>query len=189
METILRRLTFKSCLCYHSNSRFFNRQHILLVWWTGVSTDDLYSYVYELYSTTRQFVSMCLWGRLPSRAPKNKDRKSAHAFNSSFRYIDDVLSPNSSRFCHYSYPIYTIKLEVNDTTDIQKFASCLDLHIEIDNGGRLNTTLYDKRYDFTFPIVNFPFISSNIPASLAYGVYISEFVRFHRTCDQQSFSG
>jgi hypothetical protein len=133
----------------HSNSRFFNRQHILLVWWTGVSTDDLYSYVYELYSTTRQFVSMCLWGRLPSRAPKNKDSKSAHAFNSSFRYIDDVLSPNSSRFCHYSYPIYTIKLEVNDTTDIQKFASCLDLHIEIDNGGRLNTTLYDKRYDFT----------------------------------------
>jgi hypothetical protein len=32
--------------------------------------------------------------------------------------------------------------------------------------------LYDKRDDFNFPIVNFPFLSSNIPAAPAYGVYI-----------------
>jgi len=30
-----------------------------------------------------------------------------------------------------------------------------------------------KRDDFNFPIMNFPFISSNIPAAPAYGVYIS----------------
>ena len=29
--------------------------------------------------------------------------------------------------------------------------------------------LYDNQDDFTFPIVNFPFISSNIPAAPAYG--------------------
>ena len=40
------------------------------------------------------------------------------------------------------------------------------------------TGLYDKRDDFTFPIVNFPFISSDIPASPAYGVYISQIVRY-----------
>jgi hypothetical protein len=33
-----------------------------------------------------------------------------------------------------------------------------------DNGGRLKPRLYDKRDDFTFTIVNFPFIRSNIPA-------------------------
>jgi hypothetical protein len=33
--------------------------------------------------------------------------------------------------------------------------------------------LYGKRDDFNFPIVNFPFICSNIPAAPAYGVYIS----------------
>jgi hypothetical protein len=33
--------------------------------------------------------------------------------------------------------------------------------------------LYDKRDYFTFQ-VNFPFISGNIPASTAYGVYISQ---------------
>jgi hypothetical protein len=29
----------------------------------------------------------------------------------------------------------------------------------------------DKRDDFNFPIVNFPFICSNIPAAPAYGLY------------------
>jgi hypothetical protein len=48
----------------------------------------------------------------------------------------------------------------------------LDLHLEIANEGRLKTKLYDKRDYFTFPIANFPFVSSNIPAPPAYGVYI-----------------
>jgi len=56
----------------------------------------------------------------------------------------------------------------------------LDLHLEIDNGGRIKTKLYDKRDDFTFPIVNFPFISSNIPASPVYEVYISQLMLYSR---------
>ena len=36
----------------------------------------------------------------------------------------------------------------------------------IDSEGRLRTKLYDKRDGFNFPIVNFPFICSNIPADL-----------------------
>jgi len=58
---------------------------------------------------------------------------------------------------------------------MQKSASYPDFHLEFDNGGSLKTKLYDKRDDFTFPIVNFFFITSNIPASPAYGVYISQF--------------
>ena len=64
--------------------------------------------------------------------------------------------------------IYPIELEIKDTTDTVKSASYLDLHLEIDNEGRLKTKLYDKRDDFSFPIVNFPFLSSNIPAAPAY---------------------
>jgi hypothetical protein len=47
-------------------------------------------------------------------------------------------------------------------------ASYIDLHLEIDSEGQLRTKLYDKRDDFNFPIVNFPFICSNIPAAPAY---------------------
>ena len=45
-------------------------------------------------------------------------------------------------------------------------ASVLYLHIKNDNNGRLRINVYDKRDDFNFPIVNFPFIFSNIPAGL-----------------------
>jgi hypothetical protein len=42
--------------------------------------------------------------------------------------------------------------------------------------GRLRTKLYNKRDDFNFPIVNFPFICSNIPAASVYGGYIVNLV-------------
>ena len=38
------------------------------------------------------------------------------------------------------------------------------------------------RDDFNFPIVNFPFLSSNSPSAPAYGVYVSQLIRYARTC-------
>ena len=60
-------------------------------------------------------------------------------------------------------------------------SSYFDCYLYIDNG-RLTTRLYDKRDDFNFPIVNFPFLSSNIPSAPAYGVYVSQLIRYARTC-------
>ena len=59
----------------------------------------------------------------------------------------------------------------------------LDLHLEIDIAGRLRTQLYNKRGNFNFPIVNFPFICSNIPETPGYGEYISQLLRYPRACD------
>jgi hypothetical protein len=73
--------------------------------------------------------------------------------------------------------IYLIELEIKDTTDTDRYVSYLDLHLEIDSEGRLRTKLYDKRDDFNFPIVNFPFICSNIPAEPAYGLYICQLLQ------------
>ena len=48
--------------------------------------------------------------------------------------------------------------------------------------------LYDKRDDFDFAIVNLTFMRSNIPESPAYGVYISQLIRYSRACsDYQDF--
>ena len=47
---------------------------------------------------------------------------------------------------------------------------------------KLTTQLYDKRDDFSFTIVNFPYICSKIPLSPAYGVYISQLIRYARAC-------
>jgi hypothetical protein len=65
-----------------------------------------------------------------------------------------------------------------DNTDADISASYLDLHIEIDSEGRLRTKLYDKKEDFNIPIVNFPFIFSNIPAEPAYGGYASHLIQY-----------
>ena len=61
-----------------------------------------------------------------------------------------------------------------------KLEPTLKFH-HIDNG-KLTTRLYDKRDDFNFPIVNFPFLSSNIPSAPAHGVYVSQLIRYARTC-------
>ena len=98
--------------------------------------------------------------------------KIARSFNFTFHYINDVLSLNNSRFGEFIDRIYPIELEIKDTTDTYKSASYLDLCLEIDSEERLRTKPYDKRDDFNFLIVNFPFICSNIPAAPAYGVYI-----------------
>ena len=52
----------------------------------------------------------------------------------------------------------------------------------IESDGQLRTSLYDKRDDFNFHITNFPFLSSNIPSSPAYGVFISQLIRYARAC-------
>ena len=39
---------------------------------------------------------------------------------------------------------------------------------------------YDKRDDFDFEIVNFPFLDGDVPRSTEYGVYISELIRSAR---------
>ena len=100
-----------------------------------------------------------------------------------FRYIEDVISRNNSRFGDFVDRIYPTELEIKDTTDTDRFASYLNLHLEIDSEVRLSTKLYDKRDDFNFPIVNFPFICSNIPAAPAHEVYTSQWIRYSRACN------
>ena len=56
------------------------------------------------------------------------------------------------------------------------------LLIDIDINGKLTTQLYDKRDDFSFSIVNFPYLCSNIPSSPAYGVYVSQLIRYAGAC-------
>ena len=38
----------------------------------------------------------------------------------------------------------------------------------------------DKRDDFDFDIMNFPFLDGDVPRSISYGVYISQLIRFAR---------
>ena len=83
---------------------------------------------------------------------------------------------------YYPHGVTGIKLGIKDTTETDRSASYRDLHLDIDSEGQLRTKLYDKTDNFNFPIVNFPFICSNIQAAPAYGVYISQLMRYSRVC-------
>jgi hypothetical protein len=106
----------------------------------------------------------------------------AVSFNHTYRYIDDVPSINNHNFHNYVHLIYPDELEIKDTTESDKSASYLDILVNIDSNGRLTTTLYDKRDDFDFAIVIFPFLCRNIPLSPAYEVHISQLIRYTRAC-------
>ena len=107
-------------------------------------------------------------------------KKIASQFNFTYRYIDDVLSINNPDFENYLGQMYPTELEIKDTAESNTSASYLDLLLSIENDGLLRTSLYDKRDDFNFPITNVPFLSSNIPSSPAYGVFISQLIRYAR---------
>ena len=81
---------------------------------------------------------------------------------------------------NYLGELYPTLLEIKDTTGSKTSVSYLYLLLSIGSDCQLRTSLYDKRDDFNFHITNFPFLSSNIPFSPAYGVFISQVIRYAR---------
>ena len=72
--------------------------------------------------------------------------------------------------------IYPPELQLNKANTEVPF---LDLHLFISNGF-VSSKIYDKRDDFDFDIVNFPFLDGDVPRSTSYGVYISQLIRIAR---------
>ena len=78
--------------------------------------------------------------------------------------------------------IYPPKLQLNKASITDTESSFLDLHLSIANGF-VSPKIYDKRNDFDFVIVNFPFLDVDVPRRASYGVYISQLIRFARVCN------
>ena len=58
-------------------------------------------------------------------------------------------------------------------------APFLDLHLSV-SGGFVSSKIYDRRDDFDFDTVGFPFLDGDVPRSTSYGVCVSRLVRFAR---------
>ena len=112
--------------------------------------------------------------------------KLARKFNLSYHYIDDLISFNNKRFKEFISDIYPKELTISETTKSTSVASYLNLLFIGDNSNNITTKLYDKRDTFAFHIVNFPFMSSNIPSAPAYGVYASQLIHYARCCSNYS---
>ena len=101
------------------------------------------------------------------------------AFNTTSRYLDDILNINNVYFDKMVSQIYPSELQLNKANASDTEAAFLDLHLSISND-IVSTKIYDKRDDSDFEIVNFPFLDGDVPRSTSYGVYISQLIRFAR---------
>ena len=103
------------------------------------------------------------------------------AFNSTSRYLDDLLNIDNPYFEQMVGQIYSTELQLNKANSSDTEAPFLDLNLSITNG-IVSFNIYDKRDDFNFETVNFPFLDGDVPRSPSYGVYISQLIRFARVC-------
>ena len=110
----------------------------------------------------------------------------AGRFNLSYRYIDDLISFNNKGFKEFISDVYPRELAVSETAESTSVASYLDLLFTRDRGNNMTARLYDRRDAFGFRIVDFPFMSGDIPSAPACGVYASQLVRYARCCSDCS---
>ena len=85
---------------------------------------------------------------------------------------------NNLAIKNYLGQIYPAELEIKDTTESITSASYLYLLLSIWSDVNLvkvyfpiHTSIYDKGDDLNFQITNYPFLSCNIPSSLAHAVF------------------
>ena len=100
-------------------------------------------------------------------------------FNSTSRYLDDLLNIDTPCFKGTVSRINPPELQLNETNASDTEAPFLDLHLSISNGF-VSSKIYGKRDDFVSDIVNFPFLDGDFPRSTSYNVYISHLIRFAR---------
>ena len=92
------------------------------------------------------------------------------------------MSINNPDFENDLGQMYPAELEIKETAERTTSASYLDLLLSIGRDGQLHTSIYDNRVDLNFHITNFPLLTSNIPSLPAYGVFLSQFIRYARAC-------
>ena len=101
--------------------------------------------------------------------PDDKQADIIDAFNTTSRYLDNILNIDNVYFDTMISQIYPSELQLNKAnTSDTKFAF-LDLHLSISNN------------IVSTKIVIFPFLDGDVPLSTSYGVYISQLIRFART--------
>ena len=96
-------------------------------------------------------------------------------FNDTSRYLGNIFTIDNPEFQKHIPDIYPTELQLNKANTSDKETSFLDLNIQV-IGSDVHTSVYDKCDEFGFPIVNFPWLSCDVPRLPSYGVYISQFL-------------
>ncbi|KAK3098641.1 hypothetical protein FSP39_021494 [Pinctada imbricata] len=130
---------------------------------------DLFLYTYE-----KEFIQ---------NLQKQRKHDDVKCFTGTSRYLDDILTIDNPVFEKYKDVIYPQELTLNKANFTDTETPFLDLNIKIVNG-EIHTSVYDKRDDFGFNIVNFPWLDGDVPRLPSYGIYISQLIRKKKLASQ-----
>ncbi|KAK3105726.1 hypothetical protein FSP39_004293 [Pinctada imbricata] len=134
---------------------------------------DLFLYTYE-----KEFIQ---------NLQKHRKHDDVKCFTGTSRYLDDILTIDNPVFEKYKDVIYPQELTLNKANFTDTETPFLDLNIKIVNG-EIHTSVYDKRDDFGFNIVNFPWLDADVPRLPSYGIYISQLIRLRNKASKDKES-
>ena len=102
------------------------------------------------------------------------------------RYIDDIGVANFLNFGTIAKDIYPRSLVLNKSNISGILDSAfLDLNVSVVNNQFL-VKVYNKTDDYTFTVITFPFLESNIFTTICYSVFFGEILRYLRICSRLS---
>ena len=104
-------------------------------------------------------------------------------FNTTSRYLDDILSINNTPFDNILIQIYSPELKLNKANTSDTKAAFWDLHFSISND-IVFTKLYDKHGGFDYEIVSFQCLDGEVTHSTSFGVNIYQRNRSARASSQ-----
>ena len=145
--------------------------------------DVMYSINFLWVPTVLLFSPKCslfMWGWLTG-FPKKTEKNLVGFFNFTYNYKVIKMV-----FCHWIILSFVSLLIASITMSLKQGYNRLGQIHSISKPTHRNwqwvSELYDKRDNFNFHVVNFPYICDYIPAVLAYGLYISQLIRYSGTC-------
>ena len=100
----------------------------------------------------------------------DKDAEIIEAFSSTSRYLDDLLNIDNTYLDGMVKQIYPPERQLNEANSSRTKAPFLNLCLTISDGF-VSSKIYDKRDDFDFDIVNFPFVEGDIPLATSYSLF------------------
>ena len=113
---------------------------------------------------------------------KAKQYNVLHKMNNMCRYIDDIGIANCSNFLEMAANIYPSYLTLNKANVSSVVNSpFLDLSISVQNS-KFMVKVYNKTDDYSFTVISFPFLDSNLSTNVCYSVYFGEVLRYLRIC-------
>ena len=111
---------------------------------------------------TADLFSLCYERDFMSNRYKSKQYDLIDMFNDTSRYLDDIFTIDNPEFEKSIPDMYPTEPQLNKANTSDKRSSFLNLNIKV-IGSDVHTSVYNKRNDFGFPIVNFPWLSGDVP--------------------------